>query len=322
MQPFRAVAALAFSFLLLPAAARASCGAAFCTIDTQWDAQAGRTSPGWSGDLRYEFVDLDQPRTGRRRLRVGEIARHHDEVRSLNRNLLASVDYTFDDAWALRVTVPVVDRDHAHIHHHRGAALEESWNFTRLGDVRVVARRACGASQSAGDARSSAWALHGGVKLPTGAHDVRNASGEPAERSLQPGTGTTDVLLGLSFRQALLSHGAAWFAQALYERPLGERAGYRPGPRLGVDLGVRYEATDRLAVMLQLNAVFRGRDRGAEAEPADTGAYALFLSPGISHALSDTVQAYAFYQHPLYQHVRGVQLTTSRALVVGIGMRF
>ena len=42
----------------------------------------------------------------------------------------------------------------------------------------------------------SFFGLSFGLKLPTGEFDVRNAMGALAERSLQPGTGTTDLLLG------------------------------------------------------------------------------------------------------------------------------
>ena len=42
---------------------------------------------------------------------------------------------------------------------------------------------------------------------------------------------------------------------------------YKPGNRLTLDLGVRYERGDRVALMLQLNALFKARDSGAEAEP-------------------------------------------------------
>ena len=35
-----------------------------------------------------------------------------------------------------------------------------------------------------------------GLKLPTGKFDVANDRGDKAERSLQPGTGTTDLIVG------------------------------------------------------------------------------------------------------------------------------
>ena len=54
--------------------------------------------------------------------------------------------------------------------------------------------------------RLSFAGLLAGVKLPTGKTNVTNDEGAVAERTLQPGTGTTDLLIGAYFRQAL-GHG-------------------------------------------------------------------------------------------------------------------
>jgi hypothetical protein len=62
----------------------------------------------------------DQPRSGTRDLAVGEIPAHHDEVLTLNRNLIGALDYTFSPDWAVNLLVPLVDRDHRHIHFEPG----------------------------------------------------------------------------------------------------------------------------------------------------------------------------------------------------------
>ena len=49
---------------------------------------------------------------------------------------------------------------------------------------------------SAMQGRAGAFGLQFGIKLPTGKFDVANDEGEVAERSLQPGSGTTDAILG------------------------------------------------------------------------------------------------------------------------------
>lgn len=126
---------VAVSFALVPLPASASCGAAFCTINTQWDVQGVWAEPGLRADLRYEYVDQDQARSGTRKVAVGQSPRHHDEVRTLNRNLIASFDYTFNPQWAVKVILPVADRQHTHVHNHQGAQLPEAWSLTRLGDA-------------------------------------------------------------------------------------------------------------------------------------------------------------------------------------------
>ena len=73
-----------FSALLiaasLPVLAEGSCGAAFCLVNTNWGAQGVWTEPGWRADLRFEYIDQDQPRTGTRDINVGEIPGHHDDI--------------------------------------------------------------------------------------------------------------------------------------------------------------------------------------------------------------------------------------------------
>jgi hypothetical protein len=304
------------TLLALPLPAAASCGAAFCSINTSWDVQGASQEPGARFDLRYEHINQDQPRSGSRKVPFGTQRRHHDEIATRNRNLLASVDYTLDADWGFNVMLPIAHRGHAHIHNHMGAKILDTWNFTEVGDARVTARRRLGGSEAA------AWGLVFGAKLPTGDHELRNSSGAQAERSLQPGTGTTDAVIGAYYTRMLPAQGWSWFVQPALQVPLDSRAGYRPGRRFSFDIGTRYEAGERLALMLQLNVLHRTRDAGREAEPADTGGSAAFLSPGVSYALSRDWQVYGFVQLPVYQYVNGVQVTAERAVALGLGTRF
>jgi len=316
-------AVLAFGVATVPAS-HASCGAAFCTVNTNWDVQGVWVEPGARFDLRYEYIDQDQPRAGSKKVAVGQIPQHHDEVETINRNWLATFDYVFDANWGVTVTAPVINRDHTHIHNHRGQQLLESWSFTALGDVRAFGRYQV-TPWTSGDAADPAVNTAGllfGLKLPTGKTDEKNAQGVPAERSLQPGTGTLDALIGGYFRQTLPLHDFSWFAQAAADLPLDSYDNYKPGNQLAATVGVRYEASDRLALMLQLNALFKARDSGAEAEPQNSGGQFYFLSPGLSFAITKDVQVYAFYQQSLYQYVNGVQLTANWAAVGGITARF
>ena len=316
------------SFLILSAAigslfavpAHASCGAAFCSLNTDLAAEAAGIGAGSNFDLRYEHIVQDQPRSGSNKVGVGEIRRHHDEVRTRNRNLIGTYSHTFASGWGVSVAAPLVDREHLHIHNHHGGQLPEEWNFRELGDLRVTGRyqRTLSASE---DAPRTAGFL-AGLKLPTGRTNIANGAGDVAERTLQPGTGTTDLVLGAFLHQQLPRQGASWFAQAQVQHALNDHDGYRPGNQFSADLGFAKTLTEKLSGIAQLNAVVKRRDSGINAEPADSGSRSLYLSPGMSYQLTDAVRAYAFYQHPLYQHVNGVQLTPKRAIVVGVSTRF
>lgn len=309
---FLSIAVLA---ALLPAPAWAGCGSALCSINTNWDAQGAWTEPGARFDLRYEFIDQDQPMSGDSRIGVGEIPRHHDEVRTINRNWVATLDYAFSQRFGVSVGLPVVDRTHDHIHNDAGGQLPEHWNFTGVGDARVLGRYHLGESGKAG------IGLLFGVKLPTGDFKVENDDGDLAERSLQPGTGTTDALLGAYYRGAGSGHGT-WFVHMLWQAALAERQDYRPGDRASVDLGYRHSLNERFAALLQLNLLYRDRDSGAQAEPEDSGGRFAFIGPGLSYNLGSDTQLYGFVQVPLYQYVNGVQLTADWSLLAGISTRF
>jgi hypothetical protein len=161
-----------------------------------------------------------------------------------------------------------------------------------------------------------------GVKLPTGTINVRNTDGTRAERTLQPGTGTTDLLLGGYFNQVLGAHDSSWFVQGLWQSALNSRENFKPGNRWSLDAGYRYEATANVGLMLQLNALIKRHDSGLQAEPESSGGKFLFLSPGISYAITKSFQVYGFVQKPIYQHVNGVQLTADWSAVAGLSVRF
>jgi hypothetical protein len=308
--------------LTAPLTAAASCGSAFCTVNTSWDAHGAWRDPGWSLDLRYEWIRQDQPSHGTGDVDIGEIPRHHDEVLTRNHNLLGTLDYTFNPDWGVNLQVPIVDRQHDHIHNHMGGQIPESWDFTELGDLRVMARRRLATTENADASSVATTGINFGLKLPTGDIDVRNGNGDRAERSLQPGTGTTDLVFGAYYTRVLPASGASWFVQGLVQTPLNSREDYRPGRRVTLDVGYRYEATDAIGLMIQLNALYRGKDSGLQAEPEDTGGRFIYLSPGISYAVTKATQLYAFVQKPLYQHVNGVQLTADWSALVGVSARF
>lgn len=307
--------------VLIQSGAYASCGSAVCAVNTHWNLQGFAPEPGLRLDLRYEYIDQDQPMAGGDKVAVGQIHRHHDEIRTINRNYLGTLDYTFNRNWGVSVIVPFVDRSHSHIHNHHGVQLLERWNFNRLGDARLLGRYQLDSEDSEKPAFSF-YGINFGLKLPTGVRDVRNAEGDRAERTLQPGTGTTDALLGAFYSRWLPNADSAWFVQTLWQKPLNDKEDYRPGARLSLDVGYRYEATDRVGLMIQLNALYRGRDRGSQAESEDTGGKFLFVSPGVGYAIAKGTQIYGFVQLPLYQYVNGVQLTADWSAVVGITTRF
>lgn len=303
----------------LPLAAQASCGAAFCAINSDWASESLGLAEGSTLDVRYERIRQDQPRAGSRRVRVGEIRAHHDEVRTTNQNLLVTYSRSFASGWGYAATLPLVDRDHAHIHNHHGAQLHDQWRFRDVGDLRLTGRYQQPVGAQEQGARTAGVVF--GLKLPTGRTDVSNAADDEAERSLQPGSGTTDAILGAFYHAQLPRQSASWFTQVQLQQALHKRSDFAPGRQLSIDIGYAQRLGDKLSALVQLNAVAKQRDRGGNAEPASSGGRSLFLSPGLSYEVADGMRLYGFFQQPLHQHVHGVQLTARRAFVVGFSTR-
>jgi hypothetical protein len=315
MKTFRLSLAAAMA-TLIPACASASCGAAFCTVNTNWTTQSALTAPGSAFDVHYEYIYQDQPMTGGDKIAVGQIRHHHDEVSTVNRNLVATYSHGFGNGFGVAVSAPVGDRDHHHIHNHHGEQIGENWSFTELGDVRVLGRYQVASGKDLLNPSDSGVTF--GLKLPTGRFTVANDANDRAERSLQPGTSTTDLILGAYHQQRRNASDAAWFVQVQYQQALDSRAGYKPGAQFSADTGVRKGFGNGFGALVQLNFVHKQRDSGSAAEPADSGGRYLFLSPGLSYAINGTLQVYGFFQQPLVRHVNGVQLTANRGFLAGL----
>ena len=294
--------------------AHASCGATFCSVNTQWETQGAWTEPGIRFNLRYEYTDQDQLRNGTDKVEPAGVLDTHDEIRTLNRNLHVGMDYAFNPTWAVSLQVPVVNRDHSHVHNDVVPEYE-AWNLTGLGDMRLSGRY-----QTVLD-HHAAVGVQFGLKLPTGKIDETNDLGQLAERSLQPGSGTTDALLGVYTYRQLEGDAATMFLQGLWQRPLTERDDYQPGQQVTFDIGLRYALTRNLNAQLQLNLLWKDHDQGLNAEPDDSGGHYVFLSPGASYALTTHMQLYGFVQLPLYQYVNGTQLTADWSAVAGISWK-
>jgi hypothetical protein len=305
----------------MPTLAVASCGAAFCTVNSNWTSESATTESGSVFDLRYEYINQNQPRASGENVAVGQIPHDHDEVSTVNRNLLATYSHTFGSGFGVSVIAPIVERYHLHIQNNDdGSQTPESWKFRELGDVRVVGRYQL---PFIGDpTQPSTAGITFGAKLPTGRTNVANANGELAERTLQPGSGTTDAIIGAYYHQKLPQWNSTWFTQFQYQHALNSHNDFKPGSQFGVDAGFRYGVTDKLGALVQVNALVKQRDSGLQAEPDDSGGRYVSISPGLSYAVTETLQIYGFFQKPVYQHVNGVQLTADKAFVVGLSTRF
>jgi hypothetical protein len=326
-------AAGAFALLVLGWAGQASaCATCGCTLSKDWlGPQLGSVS-GWSVGVSYDLIDQKQMRVGKTNIDQagaeailnppGHIG-NEVELQTLSRTTTFGIDYNTAD-WGISVQVPFVDRYHTTLQD--GTPAGYNFNqFNALGDAKLIVKIGLSAIGLAADASAGVIA---GVKVPTGGTDqpFNGPAGGIVDPSLQPGTGSTDLLLGGFYSGGLEKLG--WFAQGLWQHAVASQAGYRPGDAITVNGGLRYaDMGQRIVPLIQVNYVHRNIDRGDlvnvefDGGPL-TGGDLLYLAPGVSATLGAGFSAYGYVQFPVYQDVNGVQLTAKQIYSVGIRKTF
>ena len=314
-----------FSLCAIVPPLRASCGSASCPLDL--NALNRPVAGHFAADLSFEYIDQDQPRIGTRAVAVGAVPAEHDQVGTINRSASLLLRYAASDRFLFSAALPYVSHSHLRLQ----GGVPEHWNLSGLGDITLQMRGRIAEFDSV--RRSALWGF-AGVKLPTGANDRANAEGEIAEIPIQPGTGSTDTIVGLAFESGILRQTAMqgplgsftlipMFASIQYRRNTTGAQHYRVGNETQLNTGTIVPLRDRLQLMLQANAKFRSRDLSDDAEDhLLTGGRYLFVSPGVRFDAGYGAAWYAMLQLPLYQHVNGIQLTAKRNLVTGVQMRF
>lgn len=324
---------LPIAIAMLPTNANASCGSAFCSVNTHWDTQGLASYEGLRVDLRYSYAKADQLRAGSSRITPDAPSASGDEIedkRTVNQVINLDADYTINPRWSIALGVPLVMRDHTHtLDSSSGSGpFEQQAKFTELGDLRVV-----GKYKFDMGGMNTGSGIRFGLKLPTGAINKTMTPPDPGvtpipERSVQPGTGSTDAILGAYYFHNLPGANWGWFTSGQIQTAMITRDNYRPGKELSVDLGAHYAITPALNALLQLNAQHRDRDTGNNANPT-SGGYSWNLSPGLSYAITPQTQLYGIVQIALKQVANtdltaptAGQLTAPWSLAMGVGHRF
>jgi len=320
---------VAFAVAGFPAFAVA-CSSCGCTLSSDWGSQGMASTPGFRVDLRYDYIDQKQMRIGGGTANAASVAAlqtagtlGETETKTTNHYYTLGFDYSPNRDWGINVQIPYIDRDHGTLafDNVNPSALDTdvSRSHTKsLGDIKVIGRYQ-------GFSPDGNLGVMFGVKLPTGKDDENFASGplggQLLDRSLQAGTGSTDVILGV-YRFGTLSRKWDWFAQALYQYATNTKDDFRPGDSLNANVGVRYMEFGDIVPQLQINAKAAPHDTGANADRINSGGEIYYLSPGVTAALSKTSKLYGFFQLPLYQHVEGFQIAPKWNASVGVNFSF
>lgn len=341
------------SLLLLVRLAAASCGQAYCTVDTRVSEEKPIRTGEVRLDLSTEYIEQDSSWVGHHSVDTGAVPRpDHQEVETTNLTIKLAAEVAVAERWAISVMLPFVDREHLHLGpaaeeehenpfpsrrsryrpHHTSTGgdnvtigdatgVPERWNFTAVGDLQTMVRFSLLQPAAAGEIGVD---LLAGLKLPSGDTGVRNDQGELAEITLQPGTGSVDPLLGATVRGALFD--VPVFAGTMLHLPGSDgRYGYRPGTEWVLNAGVAYPFNKRLDLLAQSNFRYRDRDHVGDAPgvPREhTGGEQWALSPGLRFKLWEGIALTSFVQVPVVQRVNGIQLVSRWNLWFGISAVF
>jgi hypothetical protein len=309
------------SLLLLASQSALACATCGCTLST--DAATGfSTRAGWRMNLQYDYIDQDQLRHGR-----GTASKVPDgnefEHETKNQYITASLSYAPSARWNLSLQIPYVIRDHSTYGEYDSTAplpaLTTS-HSSSLGDIRLI-----GSYQ--GFLATHNLGVQLGIKFPSGAYgDAVHFNGGPAvgealDTSLQPGTGSTDVILGAYYYQAL-SQDFDGVVHVNYQFAVRSRFDYRPGNQVNLSSGLRYMAFTNWVPQLQLNFAHRGQDSGTNADVDNSAGTFVYLSPGVSYLSGKHTQVYGLVQIPIYHQLDGWQLAPRWTATLGISHRF
>ncbi|MGA9665088.1 MAG: hypothetical protein WBQ69_01390 [Gallionella sp.] len=322
----------------------ATCG---CSLST--DAAMGYSSAaGFRVSLEYDYINQNQLRTGTGSISPSQVAAINDaggnqevEQDTINRYITLGLGYAPNADWNFKLLVPYIDRSHTTY----GAATNpltpdqiSAATVSSLGDIKFIA-------SYRGVLPTHNLGFQLGVKLPTGAYGGPNASGtgtvgrspvsfgpggnaggELLDTSLQAGTGSTDLIIGAYYYQAVSQNFDAFvngqFQAAVKEELDQPGEDYRPGNQENVSFGVRYEENPKIVPQLQVNVTHRSPDQGVLADTLDVAGTAVYLSPGVSAGIMKNTQMYAFVQVPIYSNLEGYQLFPHWTASVGLGYSF
>jgi hypothetical protein len=310
----RAIASLTAALTLCVALPERSSACASCGCTLSADAAMGYSAmPGWRLSVEYDYINQNQLRSGTHTV-SGVPDGTELENQTINQYVTAGLSYSPNSSWNVALLLPYVIRSHS--------------TYGTFDSTQPLPELSRSFSSSIGDTKLilsyQGWlptnnlGIQLGVKLPTGQYgtavkfDSGPNAGEPLDASLQPGTGSTDIIVGAYYYRAISQNFDAFingqFQAAVKERMDQPGNDYRPGNTTSVSFGLRYEGNPRWVPQLQVNLLHKSPDTGALADVQNTAGNVAYVSPGVTAQVSGRLHVFAFAQLPVYSNLYGTQL--------------
>ena len=317
---------LALALVLAAPDTALSCATCGCTLS--YDGAMGYTSStGWRINLEYDFINQNQLRSGTSpaySVPDGTELEHQ----TISRYLSLGVSYSPSADWNAFLWVPYVMRSHTTygtFESDQPLPPLSGSNSSSIGDVKFL-------GTYRGLLPTHNLGIQLGVKLPTGAYydsvlfSTGPNAGTPLDASLQPGTGSTDVIVGAYYSQAV-SKDWDLYANASYQAAVAEKLdqpgnNFRPGNLVTASFGARYAANPVWVPQIQVNLSRKMSDQGALADTEDSAGTVAYISPGIAVSVLHNLQLYGFVQLPVYSRLQGYQLFPHWTGTIGASYTF
>ena len=302
------------ALVTFPAASGYGCSSCRGMLQSDWETQGLTFGTGLRLDLRYDYINQNQLRSGTGR--ASWPAGHEQEIYTKSQHLNAALDYSWTPDWGLNLRVPFIDRDHSTFGEAGDGSDAGTSHSRKIGDIKIVGRYQ-------GFLEAKNLGVLFGVKLPTGSSSETFSGGPIAgdrlDRALQAGSGTTDVITGIYYYGELVRDWS-YFSDVTTQIPVNSHEDYRPGASLDFTAGIRYTGFQGLTPQIQITPRFAAKDKLNGDADADSGGTTVYLSPGLTVPVSKNVKIYGFVQLPIYQNLNGYQLAPK--CIFSVGTRF
>lgn len=167
------------------------------------------------------------------------------------------------------------------------------------------------------------FAVEGGVKVPTGSTDLRNAVGDRLPVPLQRGSGSWDPTADIIATYA--PPGGRWlFGGDVGVTATTEADGFEFGNQASYDGLVKYRVRPRrypgreLFLLLELNGRWQGRAQASGQPVFDSGGHSIYLSPGVQFLWRPNLILEGGVQLPVRRSFNGSQLEPDYNVLLGL----
>jgi hypothetical protein len=203
-------------------------------------------------------------------------------------------------------------------------------NASGLGDVALMGRYTFYKNENPDT--TTVMAGVAGIKFATGRTDAKTADNMSyLDSHLQPGTGSTDYLLGLSWSHSLqrFSLSANLLGTITTEGKFGTTR-HQFGNALNYDMTGKYRIAPeafsptrpQLFAALGINGEVREREKEDGVTVPDSGGNTVYLSPGLQLVLAPHWVVELSYQRAIYHNLNGTQLGESYKAIGGVTYLF